>query len=240
MRCWGPLVCLFAVSCAVTPTSGQAPPSSSSSKHVRKPGVAAVAPLDAGSVKDGVYRNQALGFSCTIPPAWVLRTEEMNARDENEPSDSGQADPQKDQPAHAKTVETSAHKSDSRVLLAAFSRPPQAAGEDVNSSILIAAESVAAYPGLKEAAQYFGPLTEVAKAQGFAVVNEAYEFPLGAKTVVREDFQKNVGSRLMRQSTLVVLARGYAVSFTFIAGTEEDVEDLINGLSFAPMRSTGK
>lgn len=213
---------------------------SSSSKHVRKPGAAAVSPLDAGSVKDGVYRNQSLGFSCKIPPGWVLRTEEMNAGDENEPSDAREADPQKDSPAQAKAIEATAHKADGRVLVAGFSRPPQAAGGDVNSSILIAAESVSAYPGLKEAAQYFGPVTEVAKGQGFAVANEPYEFPVGAKTVVREDFQKNVGSRLMRQSTLVVLAHGYAVSFTFIAGTEEDVEDLINGLSFALTRNPAK
>jgi hypothetical protein len=238
----GVLVALLAAAALRGETLAQSPPqsSSSSSKHVRNPGATAVSPLDAGSVKDGVYRNQALGFSCTIPPGWVLRTEEMNAGDENEPSDAGQVDPQKDSPPHAKAIEAGARKTDGRVLLAAFSRPPQAVGEDVNSSILIAAESVAAYPGLKEAAQYFGPVAEVAKGQGFAVVNEPYEFPLGAKTVVRQDFQKNVGSRLMRQSTLVVLARGYAVSFTFIAGTEEDIEDLINGLSFAPTRSTGR
>jgi hypothetical protein len=119
-----------------------------------------------------------------------------------------------------------------RVLLAAFSRPPEARAEDVNSSILIAAESAAAYPGLKDAAQYFGPVTEVAQAQGFAVVEEPYEFEVGTKKVVRGDFQKDVGARVMRQSTLVVLARGYAVSFTFIGGTEDEVEELVGGLSF--------
>jgi hypothetical protein len=36
----------------------------------------------------------------------------------------------------------------------------------------------------------------------------------------------------MRQSTLVILGRGYAVSFTFIAGTDDEVEELIAGLSF--------
>ena len=237
----GGLVALLAGAALRGEALAQSPPqsSSSSSKQV-KTWAAAGSPLDAGSVRDGVYRNQALGITCKIPPGWVLRTEEMNVGDESEPSDAGEADLQKDPPAHAKAVETGAHKSDGRVLLAAFSRPPQATGEDVNSSILIAAESVAAYPGLKEAAQYLGPVAEVAKGQGFAVANDPFEFSLGAKTVAREDFQKNVGSRLMRQSTLVVLARGYAVSFTFIAGTEEDVEDLINGLNFAPARSTGK
>jgi hypothetical protein len=118
-----------------------------------------------------------------------------------------------------------------RVFLAAFSRPPEAHAEDVNASILIAAESAASYPGLKDAAQYFGPVTEVAQAQGFAVVEDPYEFVLGAKTLVRSDFQKDVGTRVMRQSTLVLLARGYAISFTFIAGTKDEVEELVQGLS---------
>jgi hypothetical protein len=29
-----------------------------------------------------------------------------------------------------------------------------------------------------------------------------------------------------------VLARGYAISFTFIGGTEDEVEELVAGLSF--------
>jgi hypothetical protein len=119
-----------------------------------------------------------------------------------------------------------------RVLLAAFSRPPMAQGEDVNSSILIAAENAAAYPGLKDAAQYFGPITEVAKAQGFDVDEEPYEFTVGTRTLVRGDFEKNVGTRVMHQSTLVILARGYVVSFTFIGGTEDEVEELIGNLAF--------
>jgi hypothetical protein len=121
---------------------------------------------------------------------------------------------------------------DGRVLLAAFSRPPEARAEDVNGSILIAAESAAAIPGLKEAAQYFVLVNEAAKAQGLEIDDEPYDFAVGTKTVVRGDFQKDVGTRVMRQSTLVVLARGYVVSFTFIGGTEDEVEELVEGLSF--------
>jgi hypothetical protein len=192
--------------------------SSSSSQHVRKVAPAANSALDAGTVTNGVYRNKSLGLSCKIPAAWVLRTEEMNSRDTAEDG-SDTASP-------AKT------DSAGRVLLAAFSRPPEARAEDVNSSIVIAAESVATYPGLKEAAQYFGPLSEVAKAQGFTEVQEPYAFAVGTRTLAREDFQKDVGSRVMRQSTLVMLARGWAVSITFIGGTENEVEESIGGLSF--------
>ena len=64
------------------------------------------------------------------------------------------------------------------------------------------------------------------------MVEEPYEFAVGTKKVVWEDFKKDVGTWVMRQATLVMLAWGYAVSFTFIGGTEGDVEQLVAGLSF--------
>ena len=187
------------------PSSLSSSTSSASSKQARKAASGADSPLDSGTVSAGGYRNAAFGLTCKIPAGWVLRTDEMNARDdEGAKADAG------------KTA-TDAGRA-GRVLLAAFSRPPDARAEDVNGLILIAAESTAAYPGLKEAAQYFGPVTEVAEAQGFEIEEEPYEFAVGTKKVVRGDFQKDVGTRVMRQSTLVMLARGYVVSFTFIGG----------------------
>jgi len=209
--------------------------------------------VDAGSVNGGVYRNSGLGLSCKVPAGWVLRTEEMNAREDaddqsesanpNADKQSGTVNPSNEsQPRRTRSATKDIQHSaaSGRVLLAAFSRPPEAAGEDVNSSILIAAESVADYPGLKEEAQYFGPVSEVAKAQGFKVVEEPYEFVVGTRKVVREDFQKDVGTRVMRQSTLVMLARGYVVSFTFIGGTEDEVEELVQGLGFGVGANTAQ
>ncbi len=203
------LLLISAPTLALTQTS----PSSSSSKHSKASLPHPKAGLDAGSVVGGVYRNRTIALSCKIPEGWVLRTDEMNARDE----------------------ESAPSANDARILLAAFSRPPDARGEDVNSSIVIAAEPLSSYPGLKDAAQYFGPLTEVAKAQGFTVDEEPYGFAVGAKNLVRSDFHKDVGSRVMRQSTLALLANGYAISITAIAGSEDELEELIDGLSFASM-----
>jgi len=64
------------------------------------------------------------------------------------------------------------------------------------------------------------------------VDEEPYEIAIGTKTLVRGDFHKDVGSRVMRQSTLALLAHGYAVSITVIGGTDDEVEELIDGLSF--------
>jgi hypothetical protein len=213
-------ICVISLAAVVLQPYSAAQSSSSSSNRDRRPAAAEHSVPDAGTVNAGVYRNPAFGFTCKIPAGWVLRTEEMNARDdEGAKPDSGKA---------------------GRVLLAAFSRPPEARAEDVNGSIVIAAESAAAYPGLKDAAQYFAPLMEVAKAQGLEMDDEPYDFAVGSKTVVRGDFQKDVGSRVMRQSTLVVLARGYVVSFTFIGGTEDEVEELVQGVSFVVGTKTAR
>jgi hypothetical protein len=202
--------------------------SSSSSKKSKAPPAAAARGIDQGAVVDSVYRNRTLGLVCKIPAGWVLRTEEINAEKDEDTS----ASDQDSRAAPDRTAGGGCPYMCSTVLLAAFSRPPEARGEDVNSSILIAAESVEAYPGLKEAAQYFGPLTEVAKAQGFSVDEEPYEYAVGAKKLVRADFHKDVGTRVMRQSTLAFLSHGYAVSITIIGGTEDEVEELIDGISF--------
>lgn len=200
------------------------PSASSQSKSARKAGSRVDSPPDPGTVAHGVYRNPGFGFACQIPAGWVLRTDDMNTLDDEGRKAKG-----------AQAVSDSGKAG--RVLLAAFSRPPAARAEDVNASILIAAESVASYPGLTDPAQYFGPVTEIAKARGFEIDEEPYEFVVGTKTLVRGDFEKNVGSRVMRQSTLVMLARGYAVSFTFIGGTEDEVEELVQGLSFGVAKS---
>lgn len=161
---------------------------------------------DPGTLADGRYRNPSFGFSYKLPFGWVDRTEQM--RDDS-------AD------------------SKSQVLLAAFERPPEATGNTVNSAVIIAAESVSSYPGLKTAAQYFGPLAELTTAKGFKVVNEPYEFPVDARPVVREDFSKSVAALTMYQSSLALLQKGYVLSFTFIGGSEDEVTALIEGLSFA-------
>jgi hypothetical protein len=200
------------------PVTAQDSSSSSTPKHTKKPSTQTESALDSGTVTNAVYRNKTLALACKIPEAWVLRTEEMTASAEN-----------KDTPDPTPVSATGP-----KVLVAAFSRPPEARAEDVNSSILIAAEPTASYPGLKDAAQYFGPLTEVAKAQGFTMDEDPYEIALGPKTLVRGDFHKDVGTRVMHQSTLAMLSHGYAISITIIAGTEDDVEELIDGLTFSP------
>lgn len=170
--------------------------------------------LDQGEIENGSYHNASFGFSYKLPYGWVDRTAEMR--------------------------EASTDPSKSSVFLATFERPPEATGSTVNSSIVFAAESASSYPGLKSAAQYFGPLTELTTARGFDAVNEPYEFPVDGKPIVRRDFIKQRGSVGMHQSTLALLSKGYVVSFTFIGGSDEEVQQLIEWLKFGNIRGSGK
>ncbi len=216
-------VIVFLATLTLLPTilSAQAPRSPAEPKPAKKSDDS----LEPGVVANNVYRNKALSLTCIVPQGWVLRTDEMNARAEE------RKDEKDEKAAPAKTPASS--DAGAKVLLAAFSRPPEAKGEEINSSILIAVERASSYPGLTEAAQYFLPLVEVAKAQGFAMDEDPYDIAIGGKTLVRGDFHKDVGTRVMRQSTLALLSHGYAISITVIAGTDDDVEDLIDGITFS-------
>lgn len=166
-------------------------------------------PLDGQS-----FRCPKFGFTYKVPFGWVDRTSDLE--------DDGQD-----------AADKTSSRSGSETLLAVFERPPDAPGETINSAVVIAVENLASYPGLKTAADYFGPITEIAEQQGFKAEAGPHSFPIGAKQLVRGDFSKMRGKLPMRQSSLVMIEKGNIISFTFIGGSEDEVEDLINSLSFA-------
>jgi hypothetical protein len=170
---------------------------------------------EPGAISDGVYRNPSLAFTYKLPYGWVDRTKEMQDDSPNASNDA----------------------SKSLLLLAIFERPPEAAGDTINSAVVIAAEHLSNYSGMKSAADYFGPLTELATAKGFQTTEEPHDFSIGATQLVRGDFTKARGTLTMRQTSLVILEKGYEVSFTFIGGTEDEINELIEKLSFASRKS---
>ncbi len=161
-----------------------------------------------------LYRSTTFGFRYQIPYGWVDRTKQMQ-----EGNEAGKGE----------------------LLLAVFERPPEATGDTINSAVVIASESAASYPGLKKAEDYLGPLTELATAKGFKADGEPYALEVEGRQLVRADFVKTMNDKLtMRQSTLVLLAKGQIVSFTFIAGSEDELDDLMDGLHFSAAKSSAR
>jgi hypothetical protein len=157
-----------------------------------------------------LYRNATLGFRYKIPYGWVDRTPDMQ-KDMQVKSEPGKAE----------------------LLLAAFERPPEATGDTINSAVVFASENAASYPGLKKAEDYLGPLTELATAKGFQAEGEPYTLDVESRQLLRVDFTKPVSDKLtMHQCTLVLLAKGQILSFTFIAGSDDQLDDLMDGLHF--------
>ena len=193
---------------ALSLSAQQSSTGSSSSKNARPEQRVKREP--APDLAQKVYRDPMYGFAYRIPYGWVDRTREMQGDD---------GDPAK-----------------GKVLLAAFERPPEAAGETVNSAVVIAQEPASSYPGLKTAADYVGPVTELATSKGFKSAADPSVLSIDGKELVRCDFTRDLGKVTMRQSTLIFLQKQAIVSFTFIGGSEEDVEELVEGLSFGSGR----
>ena len=198
-------VCLWflLLTCSVPAQDTSTGSSSSKSKQKTEQHAKSAAPAPTD---EGLYRNAEFGFTYHVRYGWVDRTQAMQP-EENDPSKS-------------------------RLLLAAFEHPPEVTGEGVNSAVIITVESASSYPGLKTAADYMGPLTELTTAKGFKATQDPYEFPIGSQTLVRGDFTKNLGQLTMIQSSLVTLHKGSVVSFTFIGGSEDEVGELIEKLVF--------
>jgi hypothetical protein len=180
-------------------------------QHKTAPAAAPPAKSTKPTEDPQLYRNSTFAFRFQIPYGWVDRTKEMQ-----EGNEAGKAE----------------------VLLAIFERPPQATGDTINSAVVIASESTASYPGLKKAEDYLAPLTELATSKGFKADGEPYALQVESRQLLRTDFAKPLSDKLiMRQCTLVMLAKGQIVSFTFIAATEDELDDLMDGLHFSPAKS---
>jgi len=191
-----------------------------------------------------LYRNVDFGFRYQIPYGWVDRTREMNSNEMNaqefHKDDATTKEMPREQPSDR-----------AQVLLGVFERPPEAAADSINSGVVIASESAASYPGLKRAEDYVGPLTEVATAKGFKSVGEPFSLEIESRRLVRADFAKSLDVRLptteslknkltMRQCTLIWMTKGRILSFTFIAESEEALDDIMDGLHFGDGKLPGR
>ena len=194
-----------------------------------------------------LYRNPTFGFRFEIPYGWVDRTRQMQERESVATPDGKPADAAQDKTTPLATRPDNPRSDNPRsanpgeLLLALFERPPEVTGDTVNSAVVIAAESAAAYPGLKKAEDYLATLTELTTAKGFKPEGDPEIAEIDGRRLVRANFTKSLTSAkddklTMRQSTLILLTKGQIVSFTFIAATEDEIDDLMDDLHFAPSR----
>ncbi len=207
------------------------------SQTQHKPAARTPKPAPAKPADDSqIYRNATFGFRFQMPYGWVDRTKEM--REQNM---AGKTD-EKDATSGAKDKPADSAKTDAQggeVLLALFERPPDAIGETVNSAVVIASESAASYPALKKSEDYVDPLTELTTSKGFKSESDPVVLDIDSRQLVCVDFTKALNDKLtMHQTTLILLTKGQLLTFTFIAGKEDEIDNLIDGLHFGSEKST--
>jgi hypothetical protein len=185
-----------------------------------------------GPLAEQAFSCPKYDFTYKVPFGWVDRTDDMQ--------ESTIAHSQTPSESHAARNAETKTADKSHTLLAVFSRPPGAPGKTVDSAVIIAAESMTEYPAIKTAADYFGPITDLAEQRGFKAEGEPYEFRLGTRRLVRGDFSQQAGSVTMWQSTLVIIEKAEILSFTFLADSEDTVNELIANLAFQPARPGGQ
>lgn len=181
---------------------------------------------DCGSLAGQVLRCAKFGFAYKVPFGWVDRTAEMRqeapSESTSQPAEGGGSSEQLLKPG----------ASAGRLLLAVFERPPEVGGAGFDPAVIIMVERAADYPNVKTAADYFGPLADIAEQRGLKMEDGPYAFSVGTKRLVRGDFSGGSEKAPVRQSSLVTLEKGYIVSFTFLRGSEDEIDDLIRNLTF--------
>ncbi len=188
-----------------------------------------------GPLASQVLRCPRFSFTYKVPYGWVDRTSEMSEEAQPEAAPTGNND-QAAKPGGKSQPEASS--SGSETLLAVFERPPGAPGDTIDSAAIIAAEPLANYHGIKTAADYFGAITELAEQRGFKAIGDPYTFSIGAKQLVRGDFSKPRNKLTMYQTSLAMIEKGYIVSFTFIGGSEDEMDELIANLNLGTRRAS--
>ena len=197
----------------------------------QKTAPASVAMLpDCAPLAGQVLHCPKLGFTYKVPFGWVDRTQDL----QRAPGGSTQQT--------AESNEQEKDKISGKTLLAVFERPPGTAGEPINSAVIIAIEARSSYPTIKTAADYFGPLADIAEQRGLKMDIDPYSFAVGSKQVVRGDFAGGSDKSPVRQTSLVILETNYILSFTFLSGSDDEIDSLVESLSFAsgPRRSSPK
>ena len=203
------LVPLLGLCRVVASQDSSAASSSSKSKQKTEQHVKSNAPAPAPT-DEGLYRNPEFGFTYQVRYGWVDRTEAMQPAD----NDSSAV------PTAARRLRTSARGRRRRRQLRCDHRRRECRRLSRPQN----------RRRLHRPAHRTHHLQRIQRRPRIPT-----NFLSAPQTLVRGDFTKDRGQLTMYQSSLVMLRKGSIVSFTFIGGSEDEVEELIEKVDFPPV-----
>jgi hypothetical protein len=192
---------------------------------------------DPGTYDDSsrLYRNRTYAFSCRVPAGWVLRTEQIKP--------DGAADNQVLLAAFERPPEAISATPASTILIASESQsayPGMKTAEDYFAPLteVVTAKGFKAvndpYPFAVGAVQVmredFSHEQKDRPEKDHPEKDHPERERPGKEQSGKEQSDKDRATTY--QSTLVVLSHGSIVSFSFLAASEDDVDNLIENVSF--------
>jgi hypothetical protein len=180
---------------------------------------------ESGRVSDGVYRSTYFGFSYTYPHDWVVHGDATNQRlrelgKQRATSTKALSEPQ---------AEVSLKHS--YQLLTLFERALGTPGVVYNRSMQIIAEDVRPLPGITSGREYLLNAMEMLKKMGLQPLqDDPVGVVISGHQFFRLDFKNPVKDILIQQAMITTVSKGFAVSFGFSVGPDQDLEEVVRTL----------
>lgn len=157
-----------------------------------------------GTIINNLYRNEILGFSYPMPEGWYV------SLDDN----------------HGSQVTGKYLQGGGLLLLMA----DQHTGGPFRNRLLIIADSATKYHGLSVEAY----VDKVVRAQtnklGMQLIRDVFAVDLAGRHFYRADYDENFGGGATRKTFICTELNGYLLSWTFVTGSEEDLEAAVSSL----------
>ncbi len=180
---------------------------------------------DNGKLIDGVYRSDFFGFQYALPQGWTVHGEET----QKAIMDTGKELIAGDDQAKRSMMEAASKRTFQ--LLTVFEYP-LGTPEKSNRSIQLIAENVAFAPGIQTGKDYILNLRKVLADSQMQTEfeGEPSEQNLDGITFYRQSMLMKVGSRPVYEAYYGAILKGYALSFIFVGGTKEGLEEATRSL----------
>ena len=174
--------------------------------------------IEAGTVSGNIYKNDALGLSCTLPKNWIsAKPESLHALNERAEAAALQQHPEL---AGSGSVRFSIPKT---VLYASLR------GEGDGQRIALPSLRISAIPSRRDLLDpnFFSQQTQrVAASSGMKAVGPASQFTVNDHQFLRADFERTSGPSRICYSYVQTLARDYLLVIELFASSPEELQQI--------------
>jgi len=174
--------------------------------------------IEAGTVSGNIYKNDALGLSCTLPKNWIsAKPESLHALNERAEAAALQQHPEL---VGSGSVRFSIPKT---VLYASRS------GEGDGQRIVLPSLRISAIPSRRDSLDpnFFSQQTQrVAASSGMKAVSPASQFTVNDHQFFRVDFERTSGPPRICYSYVQALAGDYLLVIELFASSPEDLQQI--------------